>query len=83
MVNSEENWLISAKLLSSPQGLTGNIEVAEKVDKRMLLMLCDNLIEALERSGYITEYIAQARPLIKSQLAEWGFAQTGIDGKPT
>lgn len=83
MVNSKENALITARLVSSPAGLHGNIDVAEKVDKRMLLMLCDNLIEALERSGYITEYIAQARPLIKSQLKEWGFAQQGIDGKPT
>ena len=83
MVNSNENYLISATLVSSAAGLIGNIEVADNVDKRMMLMLCDNLIEALERSGYITEYVAQARPFIRSQLREWGFSQAGTDGLPT
>lgn len=69
--------LASARLLvGGGGGLRGAVKCDPKIDMRTLLMLCDNLLQVLEQSGYMTPNIATARPLIKAQLEEWGYAAT-------
>lgn len=82
MLRKPEQELASAKLLGGAAGFNGKIEIAEGVDKRLLLMLCDNLVEVLERSGYMTPEIVQARTLIQAQLKEWGFKQPPAGPSP-
>ena len=76
MLNRRPKELASARLLAGQEGLRARVDVTDKVDKCMLLMLCDNLLQVLEQSGYLTPNIATARPLIQAQLAEWGFFPT-------
>ncbi len=60
MLNRSPTDLALARLTSTPAGLTGHVEIADKVDKRMLLMLADNLLEALEQSGYIENIVTSS-----------------------
>ena len=69
--------LASARLLfGGGGGLRADVTCDAQVDKRTLLMLCDNLLQVLEQSGFMTPNIATARPLITAQLDEWGFSST-------
>jgi len=49
MLDRRPKELASARLLAGQKGLQARVDVTDKVDKRMLLMLCDNLPQVLER----------------------------------
>ena len=62
MLNKRPIELASARLLAGQEGLRARVDVTDKVDKRMLLILCDNLLQVLEKSGHLTPNIATTRP---------------------
>ena len=67
--------LASAQLLSGGGGgLRTNIKLEKGVDRRVLLMLAHDLLTALEQAGFLTQNIAQAKPLMRGQLEAWGMA---------
>lgn len=67
--------LASAQLLAGGGGgLRTNITLASGVDRRVLLMLAHDLLTALEQAGFLTQNIAQAKPLMRGQLEAWGMA---------
>ncbi len=69
----QEQELASARLITGGgAGLRSRVSLNVK-DPRLMLFLVHDLIEAIEQAGYMTPPIAQAKPLITQQLAEWGF----------
>jgi hypothetical protein len=65
--------LASAKLmLGGGGGLRSEVNLAQGVDQRTMLMLAHDLLTALEQSGALSPAVAQCRPLIRDQLTAWG-----------
>lgn len=65
--------LASASLKVYSQGMRCEVSLERDTDPRMMLLMAHGLLEALERKGYITPSIAQAKPYLAGQMKEWGF----------